>query len=222
MVTDKTSAPFVVKSSNVYKFYSVSQDYVGNIEDAPGTPDQILSSSLPVTFVDFVAYKLSKTAILRWVTASEQNNHGFEIQRSPDGINFLPIGWVNGAGNSSSPITYFYTDTVPLNGKNFYRLKQVDLENHFKLSQIRQLDFSQSLEFNIYPNPVQNVLTIQFTDDRSKEIRITDILGRTVWMQKNVQGLSMTISLPTMSKGLYAVQVIDIDGKQHIQKLIKE
>lgn len=94
--------------------------------------------------------------------------------------------------------------------------------NETKLSEIRKVDFEQSIEFSIYPNPVKNDLTLQFTDDQIKQIKISDMLGRTVLSQKNVRDLSMTISLPGFSKGLYVVQVTTIAGKQLVQKFVKE
>ena len=43
---------------------------------------------LPVSLLTFSGYKESNHNVLKWTTANESNNSGFEIQRSADGINF--------------------------------------------------------------------------------------------------------------------------------------
>jgi hypothetical protein len=219
-VTDKTAANFIVKASHFYKFYSIAEDYVGNIEDPPGVPDQVLTVTLPVTLVEFNAYKQNKTVLLRWKTSFEQNNRGFEIQRSADGASFNRIGWVAGTNNSSSPHTYSFIDSTPLNGKNFYRLKQIDFDNHSKLSETRKVDFEQLIDFSIYPNPATHVLNVQFSSN-IETIKITDRQGRLVW-QKNVNSsLQIQVPIQQLPDGLYLLEVNDRNGNSRVQKFIK-
>jgi hypothetical protein len=220
--SDKDSIRFVVKPAHTYKFYSVAEDYVGNIEDAPGTPDQEINVILPVTWLEFKAYKKNKFSQLEWSTASEYNNRGFEVQRSSDGFNFSRIGWVDGLRNSSSIRSYSFVDSTPSGGKNFYRLKQIDMDSRSRFSEIRKLDFEQPVDFMLYPDPAKDKLTIQFADDKNKEVFIKDIMGRTVWMKKDVNKLSINIPVQQLSKGMYLVLVFDHTGKQNVQKFIKE
>lgn len=61
---------------------------------------KVLLASFPVELLDFQATLQGKTISISWLTATEDNNHGFTIQRSLDGLNFSDIGFVTGAGTS--------------------------------------------------------------------------------------------------------------------------
>ncbi len=220
VATDTTSAKITVHPYNTYKFYSIAQDFVDNIEDPPAVPDLILTVTLPVSLTEFNAYKQNKTAVLRWTTSFEQNNRGFEIQRSSDGINFSQIGWMAGLGNSSSLHTYLFTDATPLNGKNFYRLNQLDFDNHSKFSEIRKVDFEQVIDFSVYPNPATNVLNVQFSSNM-ETIKITDLQGRLLWNGNTNGSLQIQIPIQQLPAGIYLLEVNDRIGNRRIQKFIK-
>lgn len=175
---------------------------------------------LPVSLVNFSAYKQASSVVLNWQTVSEQNNRGFEIQRSGDGINFTRIGWVAGLGNSSSLHTYFFTDATPLNGKNFYRLNQIDLDNHSKLSAIHKVDFEQVVDFSMYPNPATDVLNVQFGSN-IETIKITDLQGRLLWKGNANGALQILIPIQQLPDGLYMLEVSDRNGNRQLQKFIK-
>jgi hypothetical protein len=96
------------------------------------------------------------TVSLKWSTASETNNDYFQIERSADGIQFTPIINVNGAGSSTKTLTYSTSDTYPLEGLSFYRLKQVDYDGQFSYSEIVSVeikDLTEDFKFNAFPNP---------------------------------------------------------------------
>lgn len=220
IATDTTDAKFTVHPYNTYKFYSIAEDYVDNIEDPPGVPDQVLTVTLPVTLIEFNAYKQNKTVLLRWKTSFEQNNRGFEIQRSSDGTGFSRIGWVDGTNNSSSLHTYSFTDSTPLNGKNFYRLKQIDFDNHSKFSETRKVDFEQLIDFSIYPNPATQILNVLFSSN-IETIRITDLQGRLLWMKNTNNSLQVQVPIEQLPDGLYMLEVSDRNGNRRLQKFIK-
>jgi uncharacterized delta-60 repeat protein len=179
-------------------------------------------STLPVSLVNFFAYKQTSSVVLNWQTVSEQNNRGFEIQRSADGITFFAIGWVNAVGNSISTNDYSFIDVRPLTGKNFYRLRQIDLDNKSKLSVIRKVDFDKLIDLSIYPNPVTDLLNVQLSKNIT-EIKILDMQGKTVWQQQNTGNL-LLVSIPVqkLSNGIYVLKVSDREGNRGTQKFIKE
>ena len=179
-------------------------------------------SILPVTLVNFFAYKQTSSVVLNWNTASEQNNRGFEIQRSSGGITFSAIGWVNGVGTSNSPNDYSFIDATPLKGRNFYRLKQIDIDDHFKLSPVRKVDFETLIDLTIYPNPAKDLISIQL-DKKVVEIQILDMQGRLLWQKENTPN-SYFIAVPvaTLAKGMYLIKVSDASGNTQTQKFIKE
>lgn len=68
----------------------------------------------------------SKTVLLEWSSFSEIGKDYYSLDRSADSINFSAIGIVQIQTNSSSQLSYSYVDTEPLEGANYYRLRQTD------------------------------------------------------------------------------------------------
>ncbi|MEK7253772.1 MAG: hypothetical protein AAB316_03445, partial [Bacteroidota bacterium] len=95
------------------------------------------SSLLPVELKSFSARLLDERIALEWVTASEQNNSGFEVQRSSDGVDFQRIGWLDGNGTTTEEHRYIYTDPVPKLGFNYYRLVQMDFDEQTSASPVQ-------------------------------------------------------------------------------------
>ncbi len=178
-------------------------------------------SVLPVTLTSFTALKKNNSVELSWTTSSEQDNRGFEIQRSSDGTHYFPIGWRDGTPGSTILTTYSFTDTHPVKGGNFYRLKQIDLDNRSALSAIRKVDFGQWMAVSVYPNPVTDVLNVQL-DKNITTIRIYDIHSRLVWQEQNTESkLSFSIPLKNISSGLYLLEVMDGHGNRQTERFIK-
>src|ERR1035437_418705 len=125
----------------------------------------ILSSSLtPVELVSFTGSSSGKNVELRWTTATEDYNKGFEIQRSFDKVNFVQIGFVNGRGTTTEKTSYSYVDKNTTNSKLYYRLKQVDFNGESKYTNLVEvgivLDFALSQN---YPNPFNPSTVINFS-----------------------------------------------------------
>ncbi len=83
---------------------------------------------LPVTMLSFQAKDEGAGVAVEWVTASEQNTHHFELERSADAYHYSVLTTVAAAGHSVSTTTYHHLDEQPLNGMAYYRLKQVDAD----------------------------------------------------------------------------------------------
>ncbi|MEM9830858.1 MAG: T9SS type A sorting domain-containing protein [Bacteroidota bacterium] len=125
-------------------------------------------STLPVEFLEFTAEAQRFSVLLKWKTASEENNDFFEVQRSKDGESWEKIGIVDGAGNSSSIVSYSYKDENPLVGTIYYRLRQVDFDGKFDYSKITSVEVdgypalnTSVLDIRVFPNPTPGVVTLQ-------------------------------------------------------------
>lgn len=168
---------------------------------------------LPVSLKNFTAQKVGKKVELSWTTSSELNNLGFEVQRSTNGVNFTAIGFVKGAGNSNTNISYQFTDAAPVNGKGYYRLKQLSIDNRFKLSAVRWVDFAKDIQdLQIYPNPVRSILTI-VNLKAGNTLNVYDGFGRFV-MSKKATDTEETLSVQHLSAGVYVLQVVDSNGNK--------
>ena len=172
---------------------------------------------LPVSLLNFDVYKINQQALLQWSTAQEQNNRGFEIQYSSNGVDFFAVGFVAGNGTVSQQSRYQFIHTSPLKGKNFYRLKQVDLDNHFKLSAIRRLDFNIDAKPVAAPNPFTSEISL-YNIDNNTSYRIINPQGQIV--MKGIV-INNKINTNNLAAGVYMLELTGNNGPQLI-RLVKE
>jgi hypothetical protein len=185
--------------------------------------EYILGSSgygLPVTMLSFEARKISTTtAQLNWKTATELNNKGFEVQRSFDGNYFVNIGFINGAGNSDVLKEYSTTDIPGKTGRVYYRLKQVDFDEHSKLSQIVSVVFDKQGVIKVYPNPALDQVSIEGVDFYNR-IRLINADGRVVREQINNGQYLVSMSLDGCKSGMYILQLCNSKESQTLKLII--
>ncbi len=112
----------------------------------------------PVDMSPVSATLLENDVRIDWTTYTEKNNAGFEIQRGTDGVHFKTIGFERGQLESNLTLDYSYRDATAVNGINYYRIKQVDIDEKYTFSNIAQVDVTKAGNFkaNIYPNPITN------------------------------------------------------------------
>ncbi|MEX1002309.1 MAG: T9SS type A sorting domain-containing protein [Crocinitomicaceae bacterium] len=117
---------------------------------------EIICSPLPIELVSFTAtYNESNRIVdLEWITASENNNDYFTVERSADGVNWEKVLEKKGAGNSSQTLTYSEIDRNPFIGVSYYRLKQTDFNGKYEYSPIVQVNRKVD-KITVYPNPVK-------------------------------------------------------------------
>ena len=123
--------------------------------------------------------------VLNWETASELNNHGFEVERRTETSEFRTVGFVQGNGTTSETKSYIYIDVTAENGINFYRLKQTDFDGRFEYSPEIEVDVNGPLSFNLaqnYPNPFNPSTSIKYSVPESGNIRLSvfNIVGEEV------------------------------------------
>ncbi len=203
-------------------------------EDNPGTFTISLSGpSLPVGITRFTGEQQGSKNVLKWTTASEQNNKGFEIQRSIDGTNFSSIGFVASKaalGNGASA-SYSFDDAKPFTNNNHYRLKQVDKDGSETYTNIVSLKGQRpsSLQLSgLYPNPASASLNLLITAPANDKISIivTDFVGKVV-MQKssNISTGDNTLSLniANLPAGSYMLKTISSGSSETlISKFVKQ
>jgi hypothetical protein len=142
------------------------------------------ASPLPVEFISFTGVALDEKNQLSWATASETNSQFFYVERSDDGINFTTIGRKDGAGTSSQIHYYSFDDNSPVEGTNYYRLRQVDYNGAMMYSNIVSLDFHRGhmTVTNVKPNPTNGEVNFDFNSPVESTIHVvmTDVTGRIV------------------------------------------
>ena len=137
---------------------------------------ELYTGPLPVELVSFSARISDTEIILNWLTATEVNNYGFEIQRSVKADNWEVLGFVEGHGNSNSPKEYNFLDSeINAAGTYSYRLKQIDNDGTYEFSKVIEVNFGSPIKFELnqnYPNPFNPSTTISFTLPRSGNVAL--------------------------------------------------
>ncbi len=168
------------------------------------------SAPLPVELLDFQAKPNETTALLTWRTASEQNHHGFYIEKSQDGRQFESIGFAVGSGFSSEERSYFFEDKNFFAGA-YYRLRQVDFDGKTALSLIVFLAAKRNGSFAAYPNPAATEVWVKHPPGHSGpfSLLLYDVGGRLVFstnITDNQAGTS-SIDLRGLPPGVYVLKL---------------
>lgn len=208
----KTGTAFTSADYNYPVTNGEWEDYIG-----PQT-------TLSVTLVSFTASQANQTVLLKWKTADEKNSDHFVVQRSNNGLNWEQIGRINAAGNSSATIDYSLIDPQPFQGINYYRLKTVDVDGKFKLSEIRRVDFRQEGNgIAIFPNPTRNAAKLVFAKapQGNVTVQIWNNMGQIIKMY-NLTGSRQTYDLNVMDipQGVYHITVSGEGINEHIKLMI--
>jgi hypothetical protein len=166
-----------------------------------------LTGPLPVELLDFQTHLNADGTVLNlWQTASEINNMYFIVQRSFNGRQWVDIDTVQGAGNSVVTQYYSNTDKSPITGNSYYRLKQVDFDGTYKLSNVNALHIPSDNQVWLYPNPANDVLHVVTNDSETGDIEIVDMSGRVVLRTQVATGVSVT-DIRALPAGTYIVRL---------------
>lgn len=184
---------------------------------------------LPVELTYFKGQTTAEGNLLTWQTASEKNNKGFEVQHSVNGEEWETIDFVQGNGTTLETQNYTFTDYQPLNGRNYYRLKQMDFDGAFEYSDVISIENnSTTVEIgDFYPNPSSSgLVNLDFTtsDDNEITLSVFDITGKLMinQVQQVTQGNNqLNFDFSTLNKGIYLVKIGN-ENKAIMRKLIIE
>jgi len=171
---------------------------------------------LPLTLLQFTAAKQSNTSILQWQTGQEQNSRDFVIERSSDGSNYSTLGTVAAAGTSNTKRYYNYTDIAPLEGNNYYRLKQRDLDGQSTYSPVRVLAFTMAGNLIWYSTGV-NAAEVRLHNGSNELYTILDMAGNTLRTSRLSSGVASISGLPS---GVYFVKVVNYAGNELTVKVL--
>ncbi len=175
---------------------------------------------LPVNLKSFTAVKNGSQVDLTWTTASEQNNLGFEVERSANGTDFISIGSVSGNGTTTQENSYYFTDQSPLAGKNYYRLKQIDIDGKSTYSEIRSVEMDKVQQrVALFPNPSRSSITIRNIKNGS-QLAIYNSQGNLV-LRKIANNYQELISIEKLATGVYLLQITDKDNNKQIIRFSK-
>ncbi len=160
----------------------------------------------------------------------ENNNSHFILERSRDGQTFSPISGkiLSKAplGNSQTKIDYTFNDHSPLNGHNYYRLSQFDLDGKVTYSHVEDVYFGNDIVIQVYPNPVQTTLTLDIQSPKSTwlQTKIIDVTGRIVRrtdLQVQAGQHQAELDVKDLADGIYQIEVSNGKSLNYIQSFLK-
>ncbi|HEX7358423.1 MAG TPA: T9SS type A sorting domain-containing protein [Ignavibacteriaceae bacterium] len=223
-----------IQGSNVYDLYNNTPDpiYAQNndwgVYDSTSIEDHIFhfvddstlglvyfmpfSGSIPVELASFSANVSGRNVMLNWITATELNNSGFEIERSADNLMWNKIGSVSGKGTTTEKSYYSFEDNNPVNGKSYYRLKQMDYDGSFEYSNTVEVDVNIPIKFSLeqnYPNPFNPTTSIKYTINSKQNVQLSvyNVLGKEIALlvneEKPAGNYEVNFDASNLSSGVY-------------------
>lgn len=159
---------------------------------------------LPFDLIHFAGQLKSNSVMLDWKTENEKNAKQFDIERSANGVDFEQIGTVK-ASNTLSASYQFEDKNVAFqsNPSNFYRLKLIDVDGQFVYSQLVQINNQLSNGMVVYPNPINDKVTISISS--AANITILNQEGKVV-LRKELNEGSNELNVQSLSTGVYFIR----------------
>jgi len=178
-------------------------------------------SPLPIELLEFVGHSELNTNVLEWSTASETNNALFVVERTLNGTSFEQIATVEGAGTTESGHTYRAIDDLPINGNNYYRLKQIDFDGETTYSDLISINNKEQSQVFVYPSPSNTNITVALAAQPKKSASaiIRSTLGKKMFVS-GINGKKEIIDVSFLPNGVYFIEVI-VDGKGRVLKFSK-
>lgn len=183
-------------------------------------------ANIPVELASFSAFVSGTNVTLKWTTGSEINNSGFDVERlkvksqNSNDVDWERIGFVEGRGTTTEPVSYSFVDNNLTSGTYQYRIKQIDFDGTFKyynLPEAIEIGLPNNFELaQNYPNPFNpttiisyNIPSVISTEGRNLrvQLKVYDILGNEVATLvdgfKEAGYHSVEFNAATLASGVY-------------------
>jgi len=187
--------------------------------------DGTCSHYLPVTLENFTGHYAGSKVLLNWQMAPDGKVKKFVVERKNGNNSFNRIGTVEVVSNATASMGYQFFDTFPAPGKNYYRLKMVN-DNSYAYSNVVLLS-RQAAGISVYPNPVSNLLTVDFNKPgaghlyKIKLVNLVNQVIREINYNTSAGSKLQIIRSKDISAGIYIIKLFNLDtGEEFSQKVI--
>gem|GEM_PF-839400 len=167
------------------------------------------NNPLPVELIGFTAKPEGLFVRLDWMTGSERDNAFFTVERSGDGFTFTPILTTPGAGNSSQLLTYTDLDRAPLNGMNYYRLRQTDTDGTSTLSSVESVLMGVGVDRPLVVFGTSDVMTAVHAFPAGSRYTVQDMTGRLIAEGTTEQDGTTLLYVGALQRGAYVFRLSD-------------
>jgi hypothetical protein len=225
-------SPYVAQTALKIRFVFTSDDdpstfkyelddgfYIDNVQVMKTSASLVV---LPVKFLDFTAeLQPDVTVKLDWTASVDQQHDYFMVERSADGANFTGIGM----GPRVAP--YEFIDANPFNGRNFYRIRQVDKDGTITYSKIVSVTVRKNHIVSIFPNPATDALVIRMNNTSSEtlQVELTDVQGRVIYRKAHTAdqvNADIRIDLRGFDPQVYILKISNDKGElMTTEKIVK-
>ena len=220
---NSASGSDVVDYTNSAHFPTNTSESVGGLDLLAVIGIGFETNILSVEMSSFTATEKNGKSDLQWSTLTEINNRGFAVERSADGRDWKEIGFVpsnSPKGNSSEILQYDYVDNSPITGINYYRLRQLDMDNQEKISQVRILSIGgDNTKVAVFPNPVSDNIYVHGIKPGAN-LQLIDARGTTIY---GALARTQDLAIPAneLIPGVYFLQITDNSVAIKTLKVIK-
>ncbi|HQD09813.1 MAG TPA: T9SS type A sorting domain-containing protein [Flavihumibacter sp.] len=201
--------------------------FVGTATTQTSYPNFTLASidatlnPLPVNWLNFTGRYFEGKVDLNWETAVEKDNDVYSVERSATGHGFDAIGTVPGRGTTSLRSSYAFTDNNPLDGENYYRIKQTDFDGKFTYSSVIRVIATNGTAtgLRLFPNPAisSQQVTLENTTLRNKKVALTIVSSNGVVVRQEQVTFGndsrLKVNISNLKKGSYFIRISDGDKK---------
>jgi hypothetical protein len=187
-------------------------------------------SVLPIELLFFNAEQTDDGVLCSWVTSTEINNDYFVVERSYDGKQYMELGRVKGAGNSSTTLNYSFLDRTVCQGLSYYRLKQVDYDGKttYYNDRVVAVDCKSRNPIVLRPNPAQTEIFSEFqmSSDATVKLVVVDIMGQEVQSEAHdvLKGENLVkTEISKLAPGVYYMKIYKagFEEPSFIEKFMK-
>lgn len=177
---------------------------------------------LAITLTGFSGLRTDQGVRLSWAASSTDGNTDFYVERSGDGTSYQDLYHVKAISDGTIE-QYSFTDPSPLSTHSFYRLKTLS-DGNTSFSKIIPFDAETvSLAIKeIYMARGRQAITTRISIPNGQTIRIAIFTtSGTAVKQLSYAAkalfTTLDIPLPTLSSGLYILQITTSDGQRIVR-----
>lgn len=186
-----------------------------------GTGGQILGT-YPAIIANFKTSVLGKDVNVSWQSLTETNVKNYRVERNNGSGTYSVVATIPAKGNSTTALSYAFTDKVGVDGKYLYRLVTVNNDGTTKTTSPLAAVISGQGSLLLYPTIVkagQNV-TVKTTETGLVSVYMFDATGRLVKQQRTTSNGQFSIPTSGLSNGVYNVKVVSASGAVLQSKIV--
>lgn len=181
-----------------------------------------MTGVMPVSFTGIKAWRNNLVPVIEWTVEDEENVIQYDVERSLDGLNFIPVASTIPSSNDGGEESYKLSDQTQDGHQLFYRVKATSLSGNIVYSAVARLAGQEdAVDMMVYPNPVSGrKIQVLINNAIAGRYNVTLLSGRGLLIPvQDVQlqqgSNSISIALPSVTPGIYRLRVAG-NGVAHV------